>query len=204
MTDHQIPSASDQPPNRATDRHPELHTVAAVADDATRGELIREGQRPGLRFVRRYPHPTERVWRALTESEQLRHWLPCDIVGDRAAGAAITLPFWSGHAEKYDIDEPVLTGRIEFWDPPHVFGWTWGGDLLVFELTADGAGTRLVFTTWPEDPDLAGIASSAGGYHLCLAELTILLDHGATPPMTDVDQVAFAWADSYRTQFGVD
>ena len=93
--------------------------------------------------------------------------------------------------EKYAIDEPTLTGRIEVWEPPRRFGWTWGGDLLIFELAAVDDGTELVFTTWPEDPDLAGIVSTAGGYHLCLAELTLLLDTGSAPPMTEVDEVAF-------------
>jgi uncharacterized protein YndB with AHSA1/START domain len=176
--------------------------VAAAADAAAPGELIHDGDRPGLRFVRHYPHPRERVWRALTESDQLRHWMPCDIVGDRAQGAAITLPFWPGHVEKYGIEEPVLTGRIELWDPPRRFGWTWGGDLQVFELVAVEGGTRLVFTTWPEDPDPAGIASSAGGYHLCLAELAVLLDTGTAPPMTEVDAVAFRWSADYGRLLG--
>jgi uncharacterized protein YndB with AHSA1/START domain len=182
--------------------HEQIATVARVADAAARGELIHEGERPGLRYVRHYRHPVERVWRALTESDQLRHWMPCDIVGERAAGAAITLPFWPGHAAKYDIDEPTLTGRIELWDPPRRFVWTWGGDLLIFELTATADGTELVFTTWPEDPDPAGLASSAGGYHLCLAELTMLLDTGSAPPMTDVDEVAFRLSEDYRVRLG--
>jgi uncharacterized protein YndB with AHSA1/START domain len=175
--------------------------IARVADAAARGELIHEGERPGLRYVRQYRHPVARVWRAITESDQLRHWMPCDIVGERAAGAAITLRFWPGHVEKYAISEPTLTGRIEVWDPPRRFGWTWGGDLLIFELTPLEDGTQLVFTTWPEDPDLAGIASTAGGYHLCLAELTLLLDTGSAPAMTEVDEVAFRLADAYRQQF---
>ena len=103
--------------------------------------------------------------------------------------------------EKYAIDEPTLTGRIEVWEPPRRFVWTWGGDLLIFELTAVDDGTELVFTTWPEDPDLAGIVSTAGGYHLCLAELTLLLDTGSAPPMTEVDEVAFRLTETYRQQF---
>ena len=128
--------------------------------------------------------------------------MPCDIVGERAAGAAITLPFWPGHVEKYAIDEPTLTGRIEIWEPPQRFGWTWGGDLLIFELSAVADETELVFTTWLEDPDLAGIVSTAGGYHLCLAELTLLLDTGSAPPMTEVDEVAFRLEETYRQQLG--
>lgn len=186
-------------PAGRTDRERQL---AATADAAAPGELIRDGDRAGLRFVRDYPHPRDRVWRALTESDQLRHWMPCDIVGDRAAGAPITLPFWPGHVQKYGIEEPVLTGRIEVWDPPRRFGWTWGGDLLVFELAAVEGGTRLTFTTWPEDPDSAGLVSSAGGYHLCLAELAVLLDTGTAPPMTDVDELAFRWSAMYGRLFG--
>ena len=62
-------------------------------------------------------------------------------------------------------------------------------------------GTELVFSTWLEDPDLAGTASTAGGYHLCLAELTLLLDTGSAPAMTDVDEVAFRLAEEYRQAF---
>jgi len=184
-----------------TDRQ-QTEDVARVSEAAARGELIHEGERPGLRYRRRYLHPIERVWRAITESDQLRYWMPCDIVGERTAGAAITLPFWPGHVEKYAIDEPTLTGRIELWEPPHRFGWTWGGDLLIFELTAVDGSTELIFTTWPEDPDLAGIVSSAGGYHLCLAELTLLLDSGSAPPMTEVDEIAFRLTEAYGQQFG--
>ena len=46
------------------------------------GEIVRDGDLVGLRFVRHYPHPIQRVWRAITESDQLRAWFPCDIVGN--------------------------------------------------------------------------------------------------------------------------
>ncbi|MEA2587510.1 MAG: hypothetical protein QOH66_437, partial [Actinomycetota bacterium] len=35
-----------------------------------------------LRFERHLAHPVEKVWRALTEPEQLRSWFPHRIVGD--------------------------------------------------------------------------------------------------------------------------
>lgn len=180
----------------------QAQTVAELADAAALGELVREGDRSGLRYVRRYPHPVDRVWRAITDSDQLRYWMPCDIVGERAAGAAITLPFWPAHVEKYGIDEPALSGRIEIWEPPRRFAWTWGGDLLIFELSGVDDGTELVFTTWPEDSDLAGIVSTAGGYHICLAELAVLLDDGSAPAMTEVDTIAFRLETTYRERFG--
>lgn len=181
----------------------DLEAVDALAGAADLGELIQEGDRVGLRFVRRYRHPIERVWRALTESDQLRFWMPCDIVGERRAGAPITLPFWPGHVEKYGITEPVLNGEIQVWEPPRRFGWTWGGDVLLWELAPVDDGTELTFTTWPADPDLAGIVSSAGGYHLCLTELEVLLEVGSAPPMTEVDVVVFRLEEAYKQRFGL-
>lgn len=181
----------------------ELEAIDARAGAADLGELLQDGDQVGLRFVRTYQHPVDRVWRALTESAQLRFWMPCDIVGERRAGAAITLPFWPGHIEKYGIDEPALAGEIEVWEPPTRFGWTWGGDLLVWDLEVVAGGTRLTFTTWPDDPDLDGIVSSAGGYHLCLALLGTLLDTGTAPAMTSVDVVAFRLEEAYKQRFGL-
>jgi uncharacterized protein YndB with AHSA1/START domain len=181
----------------------ELEAIDRVAGSADLGELTRDGERVGLRFVRTYPHPVERVWRALTESDQLRFWMPCDIVGERRSGAPITLPFWPGHVEKYGIDEPVLTGEIRIWERPSLFEWTWGGDVLRWELVAVEGGTELTFTTWPADPDLAGVVSTAGGYHLCLALLAALLDDDTAPAMTDVDAIAFRLEEAYKQRFGV-
>ncbi|HEX8073920.1 MAG TPA: SRPBCC domain-containing protein [Thermoleophilaceae bacterium] len=36
--------------------------------------------RPALRFERRLPHSVERVWRAITEPEELKAWFPDTIV----------------------------------------------------------------------------------------------------------------------------
>lgn len=182
----------------------DLETVDRAAHATELGDLLREGERVGLRFVRTFPHPIERVWRALTESNQLRSWMPCDIVGERRAGATITLPFWPGHVEKYAIDEPVLTGTINVWEPPTHFTWTWGGDELHWELTEVEGGTELSFTTWPSGPDLAGIVSSAAGYHLCLTLLGLLLDDDTSAKMTEVDAVVFRLEESYKHRFGFD
>ena len=79
--------------------------------DPTMATLLEADGQVGLRYVRRLAHPPEKVWRALTESEHLRHWLPCDIVGERRAGAPIELPFWPEHVESYGIEDPVLARR---------------------------------------------------------------------------------------------
>lgn len=168
--------------------------------------VLQDGDRLGLRFERRLPHPPERVWRALTESEHLRHWMPVDIVGPREAGADIELPFWPDHVEVYDIDEPVLTGRIEVWEPPRLFQWTWGGDVLRFELVPVADGTQLTFATWFADPDRAGAASAAGGYQVCLDHLARLLDGDTKLALTDADVQTEAdrWHRTYAEMLGAE
>ena len=131
-------------------------------------------------FVRRLAHRPDKVWRALTESEHLQHWMPCDIVGERREGATIELPFWPAHNDKYGPDLPTLAGVIRVWDPPRVLEWTWDTDVLRFELEPTDDGTTLTFTT-RLSPDDQGAANTAAGYHACLDNLVELLDTGAAP-----------------------
>jgi Activator of Hsp90 ATPase homolog 1-like protein len=40
------------------------------------GSLETIDGRPALRFERRYEHSVERVWKAITDPDELRHWFP--------------------------------------------------------------------------------------------------------------------------------
>ena len=177
--------------------------TSVTNDETSMGEVQRDGERVGLRFVRRFAHPVERVWAALTESDQLRFWMPCDIVGERRAGADVTLPFWPAAVEKYQLEETTLTGRIEVWGPPTVFQWTWGGDILRFELKSTTGGTTMTFTTWLESPDLDVAAGAAGGYHVCLNQLRVLLDTGSAPSLVESDEAARRLQSEYAKQLAV-
>ena len=167
---------------------PEHPSVTRPPTQPPMGEVLRDGQRIGMRFVRQLAHPVEKVWAALTESDQLRHWMPCDIVGERRAGADIILSFWPAQVEKYQLQETSLPGTIEVWEPPVVFQWTWGGDVVRFELASTTTGTTLTFTTWLESTARGDAASVAGGYHVCLDALRLLLDTGSAPPLVDGDE----------------
>jgi uncharacterized protein YndB with AHSA1/START domain len=154
------------------------------------GEILHDGDRVGLRFERRLGHAPERVWRALTASEDLRHWFPADIVGERRAGAPLRLRFWpesveqaAAEMEQVGVDplDPELPGELLVWDPPRVFELMWDTDRLRWELEPDGAGTRLVFVTWllgEQGP--RGTAGTAAGYHACLDQLEELLATGTS------------------------
>ena len=76
------------------------------------GEVLHDGDTVGLRYERLLAHPPERVWRAITDSDQLQHWLPVDIVGERREGASLQLPFWPALVDKHEITETILPGRV--------------------------------------------------------------------------------------------
>ena len=87
-----------------------------------------------LRFVRTLPHSQEKVWRAITEPEQLATWFPSSIEGERKAGAELHFIFPGGQVE------PVV-GEMLAWDPPKLFAFNWGGDILRFD-SKPAAATR--------------------------------------------------------------
>jgi uncharacterized protein YndB with AHSA1/START domain len=40
------------------------------------GTYFEHDGRPAVRFVRTYPHDVERVWRAITDPDELARWFP--------------------------------------------------------------------------------------------------------------------------------
>ncbi|MGA6206097.1 SRPBCC domain-containing protein [Nocardia testacea] len=158
--------------------------------DATRrlGEILRDGDRVGTRYERDLAHPPEKVWRALTESEHLRHWFPADIIGERRAGAEVRFRFWPEAVDRASEeliesgvapDDPVLPGRILTWEPPRLFEFLWDDEHLLFEIEPRDAGSRLLCTVWFGTPGPHGISGTAAGYHVCLDALVDLLDTGS-------------------------
>jgi uncharacterized protein YndB with AHSA1/START domain len=150
------------------------------------GDVLHDGETVGLRYERQLSHSVERVWQALTDSDQLRHWLPVDIVGDRVVGADVHATFWPDVVAKYQIPNPTLPAKILTWDPPHTFSWMWDRDTLIFELHPTEAGTRLVFTVWVVDTT-AGVDKTGAGYHVCLDQLVQLIETDNPPPFIDAD-----------------
>ena len=150
------------------------------------GVVLHDGETVGLRYERHLSHSVERVWRALTDSDQLRHWLPVDLIGERVVGGDLQATFWPDVVAKYQIANPTMPARVLIWDPPHTFSWMWDRDTLIFELHPTEAGTRLVFTTWVVDTT-AGVANTAAGYHVCLDQLVKLIETDNPPPFIDAD-----------------
>ena len=81
-----------------------------------------------------YPHPPERVWRALTDSAALAEWLlPNDFeprVGHKFQFRAKPMPGWRGVVE-CEVTEVVALRRLVYtwlgdadWQAPTIVRWT--------------------------------------------------------------------------------
>jgi len=129
------------------------------------GTLLADGPGPAVRLERHLPDPPSIVWLALTDREQLQAWFPCDVVvasGRWEVGAAITFVFPS------DVIDMTLTGEVLVVDEPNALAFSWGEEILRFELSAADGGTHLVLV----DELPAGIAArNAAGWEMCLDRL---------------------------------
>jgi uncharacterized protein YndB with AHSA1/START domain len=159
------------------------------------GTLIEIDGKSALRFERRYSHPMERVWRAISDPTEMAAWFPSKVIGERAVGGDLVFDDdaqrAAAHAagEVTRADGPMFHGRVVAYDPPKTFSFTWGGELLRFELIDDGPGTLLVFTQVLSHESVA--ARNGSGWHMCLAGLDALL--GAAPPPSQE-----GWKDVYE------
>jgi len=157
---------------------------------STDGTLeVREDDTYVLRFERRLAHPPEKVWRALTEAEQLREWFPVDIEGERRPGAKLRFAFRDDAPKAADMPDllehdPVdLDGEFTEFDPPRVLAFDWGREHLRFELEPLDTGCRLVFTHSFDEhsgiPHPGGprktAARTAAGWEVCLESLDAIL-----------------------------
>jgi len=143
-----------------------------------------------LHMERRFAHPPQKVWRAITEPAHLTQWFPSDVAVDLRVGGEIRFDFRAGEG-------PSLTGTVTELDPPRVIAYTWGKDLLHFELRPDGGGCLLVFTHTFDDR--AGAASFASGWQVCLAGLGNVLDGEPVESPTDMA----ALHEEYVEAFGL-
>ncbi len=130
-----------------------------------------------LRLERRLAHPVERVWPAITEPAQLSRWFPAQVELELRRGATV----------RYSMDpyQPDQEGTVLEVDPPRLLVMTWADNVLRLELEPDGDGCRLLFTQTFDD--LAGAASFASGWDVCLGILEARLagDEPAPPEAMD-------------------
>jgi uncharacterized protein YndB with AHSA1/START domain len=150
------------------------------------GSFIEIDGRPALRFERSFAQPVERVWRAVSDPEEMHHWFPAIVTVDLRPGGAMSFEF-------DDPDAPSLSGEVTELDPPRLFAFRWGEDLLRFELEPQREGSRLVFIHFLSERNEA--ARNAAGWDVCLRELgRQVAGEPATAPAIGVTP---EWRDLY-------
>lgn len=90
---------------------------------------------------RDFPHPPEKVWRALTEAPLIEQWLlKTDFeptVGRAFQFRSDPVPNWNG----------IIDCRVLTIDPPHTVAYTWGTmgmeSIVTLTLTPTAQGTHL-------------------------------------------------------------
>jgi uncharacterized protein YndB with AHSA1/START domain len=136
------------------------------------GKLMRmQDGRAAVRYERVYPHAPERVWRALIEPDSIKAWFPTSIEG-LAEAVASKRPNATLRFVFEDDDGPALQGELKVCEPERLLEYTWGDELLRFELSATGPESqhcKLVFTVTFGERSQA--ARDATGWHLCLDNL---------------------------------
>ena len=150
-----------------------------------------------LVFVRDLRHSPAKVWSALTDPAQLSEWAP--FIADRDLGTIgdATLTMIDGETT---VDMPASVRRVE---PPHLLEYSWGTDVLRWELTATGNGTRLTLSHTLDDRDW--LPKVAAGWHLCLDVAERLLDGTPIGPIRGNDAKNYGWDelhDSYAARLG--
>jgi uncharacterized protein YndB with AHSA1/START domain len=124
--------------------------------------LIDEGGKPVLSFERFLPKPVEEVWRAVTDTTEMRSWFPTRIDLDEwRVGAEFQHHFEGGSFGP-------LAGVVLEWDPPHRVSFTWGEDTITFTLSAATGGTTFILT---EELGRGIAARNAAGWEVCLDRL---------------------------------
>jgi uncharacterized protein YndB with AHSA1/START domain len=153
------------------------------------GRLEQRDDRHILTFERRLPHSVDRVWRALTEPDELRHWFP-------------GVPGWELEVGSTFVVEgqPGSAGEIVELDRPRAIAFDWDDDRLRFDLEPDGDGCLLTFTHAFGDRNLG--AQTAAGWDLCFDRLAALLGGS---PLTEAESLEHwpALHERYAEQFGI-
>lgn len=151
-----------------------------------------------LVFVRDLRHPVEKVWSALTDPAQLAEWAPFTADRDLAAVGEAKLAMIDGD------DTVDLAGVVTEVDPPALLVYSWGADVLRWELEPTAAGTRLTLRHTAVDRDM--LPKMAAGWHLCLVVADRLLAGDPIPPIRGMDALNYGWTElneAYGDKLGI-
>lgn len=129
--------------------------------------VVPDGDAWTLIFLRDLRHPPGVVWQALTDPAELDQWAPFTATRNLGAVGDTTLTMVDG-----DTRMP-LSATVRTAIEPRLLEYTWGDDVLRWELEPTEDGTRLTLRHTLAKPGMDAMV--AAGWHLCLAVLARLL-----------------------------
>lgn len=145
-----------------------------------------DGERWTLVFVRELRHPPARVWNALTDPAQLAQWAPFDADRDLGRTGDAVLSMAGG-------PEPApQAASVRHAEAPTLLEYTWGEDVLRWELEAIATGTRL--TLRHTLTDRSGAPRVAAGWHICLDVADHLLSGTPVGRIVADEALEYDWA----------
>jgi uncharacterized protein YndB with AHSA1/START domain len=140
-----------------------------------------------LVFVRELRHPPEKVWGALTEPEQVGEWAPFTTDRDLSRPGDATLTMIDREASE------DLAATVTQAERPTLLEYSWGDDLLRWELAATESGTELTLRHTIADRDF--VSKAAAGWHLCFDVMEHLLDGQPIGPIRGRDAMDHGWQE---------
>lgn len=171
-----------------------------VPGPAAGAEVRKDGDRWTLIVVRELRHPPAKVWRALTDPEQLREWAPFDTDRDLGIAGATAKLTTVGAPSPHVTETRVMRAQA-----PKTLEYAWGEFDMRWELEPlAGGGTRL--TLWTHiGPRF--ISMGAAGWHICFDVLDRLLADRPIGRIVGPEAMKFGWPRlnaEYAKQFGIE
>ncbi|WP_436530029.1 SRPBCC family protein [Actinoplanes sp. HUAS TT8] len=154
--------------------------------------VVADGDRWTLIFIRELRQPPAEVWPALVDPARLDRWAPFSASRPLTEPGEATLTMVDGE-ERTAL--PAVVHRVE---APHLLEYSWGEDLLRWELTPSGTGTRLTLRHTLTDRDMDAMV--AAGWHLCADVLQRLLDGEDVAAIRGRDAMNHGW-ESLRDRY---
>ncbi len=119
-----------------------------------------------VKFERRSKRSADRLWRAITDSDELTKWMRYPIKVDLRRGGEFYADF---------SPEDPIHGVITALDPGKVFAYSWGRSVVEWTVEPDGEGSKYTFIHQGLDR-FDGDEGLYAGWHGFLDALDLHLD----------------------------
>jgi uncharacterized protein YndB with AHSA1/START domain len=143
-------------------------------------------------------HAVDAVWAVITEPEQLRQWAP--YTADRPLNHTGAVQLDDNHRS----DGPAAPAQVLACEAPQLLEHSWEVDVLRWELSPTGTGTRVTLRHTLDDRHL--VPEVAAGWHICLDAAAALLDGNPFGPVLGEDAMSYGWralAEKYAEELGI-